>query len=330
MSPTRAAGLRAAAPLVLLSALVLAGCSKKDAPTGPRGDATGEHLVAFASDRGRAAGDHGIALYDVDQAGFHGLPGLDDAGSESDPCISNDGRFLTFIATRGGGSTGSDVYIYDRLNQLLLPTPGLNSARDESWPRFTYDSVHLAFVTKLASGEKRVRLYEPLGDTLVPLPGLDAPGGFDDDMPAPNVDGGRIAFVTNRAGTHDVKVWDRATGIGAFTFLASAGDDIEPSLSSNGRWLAYASNNAGAGGYDVFLYDLVADSLVSLTGLNSAGDDRHPSISSDGDVIVFQSNRAGGGGQYDLYLFTRSTGELSQPAAFKDASDDIQPYLRWR
>src|ERR1051326_1277131 len=235
MSPTRAAGLRAAAPLVLLSALVLAGCSKKDAPTGPRGDATGEHLVAFASDRGRAAGDHGIALYDVDQAGFHGLPGLDDAGSESDPCISNDGRFLTFIATRGGGSTGSDVYIYDRLNQLLLPTPGLNSARDESWPRFTYDSVHLAFVTKLASGEKRGRLY-----------------------------------------------------------------------------------------------DLFSDSLVSLTGLNSAGDDRHPSISSDGDVIVFQSNRAGGGGQYDLYLFTRSTGELSQPAAFKDASDDIQPYLRWR
>src|ERR1043166_7811549 len=330
MSPTRAPALHAAAPPGLLSALVLAGCSKKDEPTGPRGDATGEHLVAVATDRGRTAGDLGIALYDLDLGGFHALPNLYDAGSESDPCVSNDGRFLAFAAARGGGTTGGNVYLYDRLNEVLLPTPGLNSVRDESWPRFSYDSVHLAFVTAPASGERRGRVDDPLGDTLVPLPGLDAPGGFDDDMPAPNVDGGRIAFVTNRAGTHDVKVWDRATGIGAFTFLASAGDDIEPSLSSNGRWLAYASNNAGAGGYDVFLYDLVADSLVSLTGLNSAGDDRHPSISSDGDVIVFQSNRAGGGGQYDLYLFTRSTGELSQPAAFKDASDDIQPYLRWR
>src|SRR5712691_334733 len=151
MFAIRPTALRRAAPLALLCALALPGCSKKNEPTGPRGDATGEHLVAFASDRGRAAGDYGIALYDVDQGGFHALPNLDEAGSESDPCISNDGRFVTFAATRGGGTTGSDVFIYDRLIQLLLPTPGLNTARDESWPRFTYDSVHLAFVTKLAS-----------------------------------------------------------------------------------------------------------------------------------------------------------------------------------
>ena len=60
------------------------------------------------------------------------------------------------------------------------------------------------------------------------------------------------------------------------------------------------------------------------------GDDRHPSVSADGDVIVFQSDRTGGGGQFDLYRFTRSSGVLDQPAVLKDASDDIQPYLRWR
>ena len=333
MIPTRPLTWRAVR-LVLLSALLLAGCGGKSSqPTGPAGDNSGERLVVYASDGGRPAGDHGIALYDFDAGGFHSLKNLDDVSGEADPCVSNDGNFVAFTATRGSGATGSDIYIYDRLNQALLPTPGLNTVRNESWPRFTYDSVHLAFVTTLATGEKRVRLYEPLGDTLIPLPILDpTPGASgDDDMPAPNVDGSRIAYVSNSRGTRDVWVWNRASGARTKTGLASAGDDIEPSLTSNGRWLAFASDRAaGAGGYDVYLYDLTADSLVALPGLNSAGVDRHPSVSADGDVIVFQSNRTGGGGQFDLYRYTRSSGVLDQPAVLKAASDDIQPYLRWR
>lgn len=331
MTPTRPF-TRRAAPLALLSALWLAGCGGKSSqPAGPAGDNSGERLVVFASDGGRPAGDHGIALYDFDLGAFHSLAGLDDVGSESDPCISNDGNFVVFSATRGSGATGSDIYIYDRLKQALLPTPGLNTARNESWPRFTYDSVHLAFVTSLATGERRVRLYEPFGDTLIALPGLDATPGSSDDMPAPNVDGSRIAFVSTRNGSVDVLVWNRVGGITPIAGLATADGEVEPSLSPNGRWLAFASDRpGGAGGIDVFLYDLVADSLVALPGLNSAGDDRHPSVSADGDVIVFQSDRTGGGGQFDLYRFTRSSGVLDQPAVLKDASDDIQPYLRWR
>lgn len=331
MTPTRPFARRADA-LALLSALLLAGCGGKSSqPTGPAGDNSGERLVVFASDGGRPAGDHGIGLYDFDAGGFHSLKNLDDVGSESDPCISNDGNFVVFSATRGSGATGSDVYIYDRLNQVLLPAPGLNTVRNESWPRFTYDSVHLAFVTQLGTGEKRVRLYEPFGDTLIALPGLDAPLGFSDDMPAPNVDGSRIAFVSTRDGSADILVWNRVGGITPIAGLATADGEVEPSLSSNGRWLAFASDRAGgAGGIDVYLYDLVADSLVTLTGVNSSAVDRHPSVSADGDVLMFQSNRTGGGGQFDLYRFTGSSGVLDQPAVLKDASDDIQPYLRWR
>src|SRR5439155_26381177 len=94
------------APFALLAALLLAGCGGKSRQsTGPKGDNGGERLVVYASDAGRPAGDHGIALYDFELGSFHSLAGLDDVGSESDPCLSNDGDFSTFSATRGSGAT---------------------------------------------------------------------------------------------------------------------------------------------------------------------------------------------------------------------------------
>jgi len=316
---------------VLAITSLIAGCGGNSQPTGPNGDNGGEHLVVFASDRGRAAGDHGLALYDLDQNGFRALPNLDATGSESDPCMSNDGNFIVFSATRGGGSTGTDLYLYDRFNEGLLSTPNLNTVDNESWPRFTYDSARLLFVRTLSTGEKRIRMYEPLGDTLVALPGLSATLPFNDDMPAPNVDGNRIAFMTDRNANEDVLIWNRNGGLSVPGATTTANRETEPSLSANGRWLAFTSDQpGGSGGLDVYLYDVEGDSLVPLPTLNSTGDDRHPSVSADGDVIVFQSNRTGGGGAFDLYRYTRSGGAVLQPAAFKDASDDIQPYLRWR
>ena len=316
--------------LATLLAACLSGCGGKTSrSTGPTGDATGEHLLVYTSDAGRPAGEHGLALYDFDLNGFHGLPGLDAAGSEFDPCLSNDGRFLAFSATRG--STGSDIIIYDRLLAALQGRPKLATAAEESWPRFAYDSIHLAFVRRLATGAKRVLLYEPAGDTLVPLPGLAATDSTrNDDEPAPNLDGSRIAFMSDRGGTHDILLWRRAPVV-TIPALASTGDDIEPSLTADGRWLAFASDRAGgAGGYDIYLYDVTNGVLITLPGLNSAGNDRHPSVSADGDVIAFQSDRAGGGGLNDLYFYTVSTQAITQPAPLKAPSDDISPYLRWR
>ena len=312
----------------LVALLLVSGCGKGNDATAPTGDNTGEHLVIFATDRARPAGDHGLALYDFDAAGFRGMPNLDGTGEETQPCLSNDGNFVAFRATRGSGATGSDLYVYDRVNQGLLATPNLNTTQDESWPRFTYDAVKLAFVRKLGSGETRIKLYEPIGDTLITLTGLDAGSGFSDDMPAPNLDGTRIAFMSTRSGTPDVLLWNRVGGLSPRAALASLGEDTEPSLSADGRWLAFASDRAGGqGGHDVYLYDVTGDSLLVLPGLNSSGTDRHPAVSANGDVIVFQSDRTGSN---DLYKYVRSTRTLSQPAAFVNPSDDVQPYLRWR
>lgn len=319
-----------AAALILAGAL--AGCSKTQKVSGPTGDTGGEHLLVFRTDRA-SSGQFDVALFDLDQRGFRSVAGLNSTFDESEPCLSNDGYFVTFASNRSSGLGGYDVYVYDRQNQVLLPTPNLNSAADETAPRFSYDSVHLAFVRDSA-GLKRVRLYEPLGDSLVALPGLAANGPFDDVAPAPDLYGNRIAFQTNRSGRWHVEVWDRATKAleaVAGTFRGDS-NDVEPALTADGRWLAFASNRSGgAGGYDLYVADLVADTVGVLAGANTSGDERHPTISADGRTILFQS-RPDAGSRWGIWRYSRADGTRSQftNLTTTTTSDDTQPYTRWR
>jgi len=318
--------------LYVLAALLAAaaGCGGGDEATGPSGDAGGEHLVAFVTDRGQI-GNPEIGLYDLDESGFRSLANLNNTGADVEPCLSEGGDFIVWASDRAGGNGSFDIYFYDRLNQSLQPLPGLNSGRSERWPRFTRGLQRLCFVHD-SIGSARIRLYEPLGDTLIRLPGLGAAPGQNDEQPAPDETGDRIAFVSDRSGRREVRVWNRTAGTSTQpgTLAADSTDDA-PSLSRDGRWLAFASKRSGgAGGWDVYLYDLTAGAFVALPGLNTAADERSPSISNDGQRLVFASDRAGGAGGLDLYRYDLSGGAVSQPAGFRGSGLDDMPYLRWR
>jgi len=126
-----------------------------------------------------------------------------------------------------------------------------------------------------------------------------------------------------------VMVWNHGGGLASIPDLASAGNDVDPSLSADGRWLAFASDRAGGqGGYDVYLYDLVNSTLVPLPGLNTSGDERHPAITLSGNSIVFQV-RPTPSDHWSLYVYTVSTQSLGQPTAFASTDvDRMQPYAR--
>jgi Tol biopolymer transport system component len=269
-------------------------------------------------------------LYDADAGGYRSLVNLNSTFGQGEPCLSDDGSYVCFASDRPTGYGGSDVYLYSRQGRALIATPGLNTASHESWPRFTHDSVRMAFVRD-SSGVRRVRLYEPFGDTLIALPGLGSPGPFDDDAPAPDLHGDRIAFQSNRTGAAHVYVWNRAGGIATLPGLVGDATDVEPSLSANGRWLAFASDRSGgAGGWDIRLYDLQTSAFVPVPRLNTTGDERHPSVSADGRLLFFAA-RPDPASNWSIWRYTLADSNRTQPPNLAStAGDDRQPYLRWR
>lgn len=320
---------RLALALVAL-AIAAMGCGAAGTTSGPNGDTGGNHLVTFVSDRG-GGGVKRLYLYDLDEFGFRALRNIGTPAADAEPCLSGDGRFLAYTAP-GPAAGDTDVAVYDRQDERVIVVPGLNTTAPESWPRFTDDGLKLAFVRDSA-GIGRVRLYESLGDTLIRLSGLDAPGAASDFQPSPNTNGQVIAFTSDRTGKRHVYVWESTTGaLRNVPALIGDDDDHEPSLSPDGRWLAFSTKRSGgAGGWDVMLYDFTAGALVGLPGLNSGDDEQHPSISRDGSVIAFTSSRPStSGGASDVYFYFRSDSTVRVPNGLTSAGDDRQPFLRWR
>jgi Tol biopolymer transport system component len=321
--------------LAIVAALALLGCSSKSKTTQPVScDNSGTHLLALASDRNQPAGQFHIYLFDLDALGFHLLSNLaSGTAADSSPSLSSDGQLLAFVR---GGAGGSSILIYVRQDCGFITRPAMGGGH-ETGPAFTGNALRLAFARDTL-GHRRIRLMNYDG-SMVPLGHLGDAVPDDDWAPSPNQDGSRIAFVSNRVtiahpdGNPHVFVYDVVND----SLLATPGLDslssssFEPSLTPDGRWLAYTSDRAGgAGGLDVYLYDLQNLMLVALPNLNSSGNDRRPSIGAGGNLIVFESDRPGGSGKLDLWNYSRLTAVApTQTYQESSAGDDLHPSLVW-
>ena len=331
-------------PVVLtLAALLpsLLGCGTSGSTTGTgTGDAGGFRLGAFVSDRNNPPGQTDLYLWDYDAKSFRNLPAVvRSTAAERHPTLSSDGRFIAFQINRGGGG-GDDIEMYDRARSTFVDLPGLNTGLDETEPVFTGDGLKLCFVQ---GSPRRIRFYNGQTKLLEALPGLDTTGvGYNDYSPAPNRDGSLIAFVSDRTGSPDIYVWSRLhrgliDGPKLHQALVSAGEDLDPSFSQNGRFLTFTSDRAGGQGvHDLYLLEFVSSLSVNDTLLrdvhlaNSPSDERHPGVSDNGAILVFQSDRAGGLGRWDLWNFDRNSGDPpGQALGYDSVGDEIEPSIKW-
>jgi hypothetical protein len=159
-----------------------------------------------------------------------------------------------------------------------------------------------------------------------------------DSHPALAGDGSVCACASKQTGgfTPLINFWDvRALRpLAGPAFNGEPGARIEPSLSGDGRLLAFSMRGgAQSVGWDVRLFDVAAGKLVELPGLNSDADEREVSLSADGRWLAFVTNRTGGDGLSDVALYDRRAGSLVPLPGLNSPHREINPALsadgRW-
>ena len=121
--------------------------------------------------------------------------------------------------------------------------------------------------------------------------------------------GGMDIYVSTRA--HVTDPWGLATNV---TALNTSANERQPSLSSDGLSMYFASDRAGGeGGMDLYvstrasLADAWSTPVNLGTVVNTSATESGPGIADDGLSLYFQSDRIGGLGVTDLYVATRAT-----------------------
>jgi VCBS repeat-containing protein len=222
-----------------------------------------------------------------------------------EPDISGNGRYLTFWAAAhdtspsgNGDYTGpATLYYYDRNTHTATPIATTDPTQNHEvwWASMSDDGRYVVFASNL------------------PL----------------------VAGDTN--GTSDIYLWDRDAngGQGALegiTLPAGAignGDSLRPSISSDGRFITFASTASNLVGIDgdangqpdTFLYDRQTHtfSLISNASDGTPGDGESSyasDISSNGQIVVFSSDAANlvpgdTNGDADIFVVDRSGGTVS-------------------
>jgi hypothetical protein len=245
-------------------------------------------------------------------------------GAAYEPSISGDGRFVAYASTStsltpGDTNKSSDVFVADTRNGRTTLVSRTSSGRVGNGPstdpslsangRFvTFTSRATDLVAKDANKASDVFRFDRTTNAVVRV---SARSNSTSEQSSVSGDGRFVAYaslattltVENQISAGQWRVYLTDVASGTTTMVSrdrfdkpSNGQSHVPSISANGRYVAYSSGSANLvdgdlnGRYDVFVHDRLTtiDRLVSRTpGQESDGDSRYPSINADGRFVAY-------------------------------------------
>ena len=273
-------------------------------------------ILVFVSDQdltgSNADGNLEIFLYDVDSSMFTQV--TDTLGFNNvSPTMNFDGSLVVFASandiTGDNADTNAELFLLETdtitITQLTNTTGGGTSFSGR-FPIISSNGTHAVFVSNRdyignnPDGNVEVflidinaltftQITETTGTDHNLIAGISSDGTItsfnsEADLTGDNADLSQELFIYN-ALTDTISQITDSSGSTAFS-------NRRPSVSPDGSLIAFESDlnltgDNADGNLEIFLFDIVADSILQITNTDSVN--RNPTFSSDGNIIIFSS-----------------------------------------
>ncbi len=263
------------------------------------------------------------------------------------PDISADGRYVAFSSYASdlvpGDTNGhEDVFVWDRVTGTTVQVTEGDAASYD--PTISADGRYVAFTSGASdlvpddpSEWDDIFVWDRVTGTTTAITAGNSPAN-----PSISGDGRYVAYESwdselapdDTPGIIDIFVWDRQTGSTSRITDHDLMDSVAPSISLDGRHVAYqtALHHKGEDPAipfaDVYVHDLVTGTTTQVT--DGDNDSFEPDISADGQYVAFHSEASDlapgdpNGSIADAYVWEAATGAITRLGSSRDVaiSDD--------
>ncbi len=271
------------------------------------------------------------------------------------PSLDRRGTAIAFASDRDivsgmNGDGNFEIFVLDQVRNVFAQITNTTSG-DSTGPALASDTARVAFVSDAnlvgnnTDGNTELFLYDLQTDSFTQV--TNTTGGSGARDLSISDDGRRIAFISDRDlvgglnpdGNEEVFSYDRiARSITQITVSTGGSAPGIPSVSGDGNWIAFASNQdlvAGSntdGNGEVFLYDQVGGVLTQVTNTTGGTGSELTSLNEDGSRIAFDSDRDLVGSQnsdnnFEIFFVQRSSGNFTQVTSTTGATGSMAPSL---
>jgi Tol biopolymer transport system component len=285
-----------------------------------------------------------------------GMPALASPDTTSNGAKSESAHLLSATST-SADTRKTEATISGMTTLVSVSSDGTQGNWPSSFSSISADGRYVAFwsqASTLVSGDTNgtddvfIHDMQTGQTTRVSVASNGTQANGDSYVPSISADGRYVAFESSASnlvggdtdGWRDIFIHDMQTGQTTRVSVTSNGtqangNSVKPSISADGRYVAfdsYASNLVSGdtnGTDDVFIHDMQTGQTtrVSVTsnGMQANSDSDKPSISSDGRYVAFESsasNLVGGdtNGWLDVFIHDMQTGQTTQVSVASDGT----------